>query len=114
MHWHVDESFNAANPATVTVEEPGLQGDVVIGTHGWGVSTPSAAAVAAATCGLLGDMHIPKGITFTLGKKSWTVAAAMLEGPLTMLVGRTERLDGAMPIEHDSEAPWTTSFGMCG
>jgi hypothetical protein len=114
MHWQVDESFNAASPATVTLEAPGLQGDVVIGMHGWGVSTPKAAAVAAATCGLLGDMHIPKGIRFTMGVKSWTVAAAMLEGPLTMFVGRTESCDGALPIVHDSDAPWTTSFGMSG
>jgi hypothetical protein len=114
IHWHVEESFSAGWPPIITVEDPGVQGDVVMGTQGWGVSTPMAAAVAAATCGLLGDMHIPKGIRFTLGAKSWIVAAAMLDGPLTMLVGRTESVAGALPIEHDSEAPWTTSFGMCG
>jgi hypothetical protein len=83
MHWQVEESFSAASPAIVTEVDPGVHGAVVIGTQGWGVSTPSAAAVAAATCGLLGDMHIPNGITFTLGFESCTVAAAMVDGPLT-------------------------------
>ena len=33
-----------------------------IRTQGWGVSTPMAAAVAAATCGFARDVHIPKGV----------------------------------------------------
>jgi hypothetical protein len=32
-----------------------------------GVSTPSAAAVAAATVGFEGEQHIPNGIIFTIG-----------------------------------------------
>ncbi len=42
---------SAGKPAgpTLTVEEPGLHGATVIGRHGIGVSTPRAAAVAAAT-----------------------------------------------------------------
>jgi hypothetical protein len=35
--------------------------------HGIGVSTPNAAAVAAATAGFVGVMHIPKGWTLTIG-----------------------------------------------
>jgi hypothetical protein len=35
--------------------------------HGMGVSTPKAAAVAAATEGFAGDMHMPKGMMFTKG-----------------------------------------------
>ncbi len=45
------------------------------GTHGMGVSTPRAAAVAEATCGLAMEVHIPHGITFAMGAESWIVAA---------------------------------------
>jgi hypothetical protein len=47
--------FSAGIPPISTVGEPGAQGVVVAGMHGIGVSTPSAAAVAAATVGLAGD-----------------------------------------------------------
>ena len=42
---------SAGKPAgpTLTVDEPGLHGATVTGRHGIGVSTPRAAAVAAAT-----------------------------------------------------------------
>lgn len=46
-------------PHTITVGAPGAQGATVSGTHGMGVSTPRAAAVAAATVGLAGFEHIP-------------------------------------------------------
>ena len=51
----------------ITVGEPGVQGDVVAGTHGCGVKTPSAAAVAAATCGFAGDWHMPNGMILVIG-----------------------------------------------
>jgi hypothetical protein len=35
--------------------------------HGIGVSTPMAAAVAAATAGFAGDMHMPNGMMLTMG-----------------------------------------------
>jgi hypothetical protein len=35
--------------------------------QGMGVRTPIAAAVAAATIGFAGDMHMPNGIIFTIG-----------------------------------------------
>jgi hypothetical protein len=35
--------------------EPGDHGAPIAGTHGCGVNTPLAAAVAAATCGFDGD-----------------------------------------------------------
>jgi hypothetical protein len=35
--------------------------------QGIGVSTPNAAAVAAATAGLAGDIHIPNGMMFVMG-----------------------------------------------
>jgi hypothetical protein len=50
-----------------TVGAPGTHGETVAGIQGIGVRTPIAAAVAAATIGLAGDMHIPNGIMFTNG-----------------------------------------------
>lgn len=50
-----------------TVGVPVIHGDVVTGMHGMGVRTPSAAAVAAATAGLLGVMHAPNGMMLTMG-----------------------------------------------
>jgi hypothetical protein len=35
--------------------------------HGIGVNTPMAAAVAAATAGFAGDMHMPNGVMFAIG-----------------------------------------------
>ena len=40
---------------------------VVCGMQGYGVRTPSAAAVAAATCGFARDVHIPNGCMFDFG-----------------------------------------------
>jgi len=51
----------------ITVGAPGVHGAVVTGMHGIGVSTPNAAAVAAATDGFDGDMHMPNGIMFVIG-----------------------------------------------
>lgn len=50
-----------------TVGAPGTHGLTVTGMHGCGVSTPSAAEVAAATAGLAILMHIPNGAIFTMG-----------------------------------------------
>ena len=47
--------------------DPGDHAEVVTGMQGCGVSTPIAAAVAAATCGLACVWHIPKGAMFTIG-----------------------------------------------
>jgi hypothetical protein len=49
---------------------PGIHGPTKAGTQGAGVGTPKAAAVAAITAGLEGDMHIPKDETFTPVAKS--------------------------------------------
>lgn len=49
------------------VGAPGIQGVAVAGIQGMGVSTPSAAAVAAATIGLAKLWHMPKGMMFTRG-----------------------------------------------
>jgi hypothetical protein len=53
--------------AIIAVGAPGTQGAGVFGMHGIGVSTPRAAAVAAATVGLAGELHMPKGMIFSIG-----------------------------------------------
>jgi hypothetical protein len=52
LHMHFEELLSAGMFSTRTVGDPGVQGAAMAGTHGIGVSTPSAAAVAAATIGL--------------------------------------------------------------
>ena len=49
------------------VEPLASTGVDVAGKTGWGVSTPAAAAVAAATSGLRGDVHMPKEAMLTTG-----------------------------------------------
>ena len=67
LHMHLHVLFTAGFPPTSTVGLPGAQGADVTGMQGIGVSTPSAAAVAAATCGFAMEVHMPKGIMFTIG-----------------------------------------------
>jgi hypothetical protein len=67
VHKHVEALSSAGIPPNVTVGTPGVQGVVVFGMQGIGVSTPSAAAVAAATVGFAGDMQTPNGMIFTVG-----------------------------------------------
>jgi hypothetical protein len=69
--------------------------------HGMGVSTPRAAAVAAATVGFAGEMHMPNGMIFTIGMWSMMLAANC---PLIVvrLIGSTESTEGAIPIVHMS------------
>ncbi len=74
--------------------------------HGIGVSTPSAAAVAATTIGLDGLEHMPNGGTLTIGAKSIMVAAGV---PVrTRLAGNTASVDGAAPKLHCMSAPAQT------
>ena len=72
-HMHLLSLVSAGNVPTITVGMPGTHG-VVTGTHGMGVNTPSAAAVAAATVGLAIDVHMANGKMFTIGAKSMMVA----------------------------------------
>src|SRR3954452_17963334 len=95
----------------MTGGEPGDHGAAVIGTHGWGVSTPMAADVAAATCGLLGDMHIPNVAMLTFGLLSMMFAAGWFE-LCTRLAGSTDSVPGAAPNVHAIIAPSTTNWPM--
>ena len=83
----------------MSVAEPGIQGAGITGVQGIGVNTPKAAAVAAATAGLAGDLHMPNGKIFTKGLKSMMFAAGLLSH-ITRFAGKTTRLLGAMPIVH--------------
>jgi len=67
MHISVHVLSSVGLLAKSTVGAPGTQGAVVTGMQGIGVSTPMAAAVAAATVGFAGDMHMPNDMTFTMG-----------------------------------------------
>jgi hypothetical protein len=105
MHFEVASS--AGKFLTSTFAAPGVHG-VVTGMQGIGVSTPSAAAVAAATIGLAGDMHIPNVGTLVSGAQSMMFAAG---GPCAVVVGTTTKsADGAAPIVHVSNDPAFTNF----
>lgn len=65
MHLHVLVSANLF--PIISVGSPGAHGVIVTGTHGCGVKTPKAAAVAEATAGFAIDWHMPKGIIFIIG-----------------------------------------------
>jgi hypothetical protein len=106
VHMQVQVLFSAGIPPIMQVAEPGVQGVVVTGMHGIGVSTPSAAAVAEATVGLAIDMHIPKGGMFVTGIKSIMFAAGVVA--LTRLAGNTLSAEGAIPNEHIMTAPDVT------
>jgi len=103
---HIEVLLRAGMPPIITVGEPGVQG-MVTGIHGIGVSTPRAAAVAAATVGLAMDMHMPNGGMLTIGAQSTMVAAG--EPAFVLLTGRTFSVEGAMPNVHIIIAPGVTS-----
>lgn len=67
MHMLVEVLSSVGMLPNITVGAPGTQGETVAGMQGIGVRTPMAAAVAAATIGFAGDMHMPNGIIFTIG-----------------------------------------------
>lgn len=67
VHISLEVLLSAGMLPNSTVGAPGTQGAGVTGIQGIGVSTPNAAAVAAATVGLAGDVHIPNGRILTIG-----------------------------------------------
>jgi hypothetical protein len=96
--------------AMSTVGDPGTHGAAVTGMHGIGVNTPIAAAVAAATVGLAGDWHIPKGKMFSIGLLSMILAIGI--EVITLLAGMTISELGATPKLHLSIAPPQTRLPM--
>jgi hypothetical protein len=79
--------------------------------HGIGVRTPIAAAVAAATIGFAGDMHMPNGMIFTMGMLSMMFASGT-SSVMTILVGSTTSELGAIPMVHIMVAPMQTCIGI--
>src|SRR5436853_7476024 len=73
----------------------------VMGMHGAGVGVPIAAEVAATTIGFALLLHIPKGMTLTIGMLSSMVAAGILF-VMTLFMGRSMNkvVPGASPSEH--------------
>ena len=107
---HIEPVHSAGNPSIRTVGAPGNQGEVVTGTHGIGVSTPKAAAVAAATSGLAMLVHRTKEGMFSSGMKSMMVAAGNVSSN-TGNSGGTIIGIGAVPKLQESTAPKLTSCG---
>lgn len=97
--------------ATVTAGDPGVHGVTVFGRHCTGVSTPLAAAVAAAVGGNDGDMHGPNGTMFVIGMWSAMLAAGWPPA-VRWRVGITTSCDGFALIVHVVFAAFTTCKGI--
>lgn len=111
MHINVDVLSRVGMSASNTVGAPGTHGATVAGIHGMGVRTPIAAAVAAATIGFAGDMHMANGMMFTNGILSIMLASG-ISSVITMFVGNTTSVLGAIPIVHIKVAPMQTCIGI--
>jgi len=111
VHIHLLLLFKAGKFAIITVDEPGAQGAGITGKQGIGVSTPKAAAVAAATVGLAGDLQTPNGGILTIGLLSIILAAGFFSA-ITLFVGNTINVLGAAPIVHIKLAPMFTCTAM--
>ena len=105
VHMHL-ESVVAIGMLASRTREAEIHGVPVTGMHGIGVSTPSAAAVAAATVGFAIELHMPNGTMFTMGLESRIFATGRLE-PNTRFTGSTLRTDGARPNVHRVTLPVT-------
>ncbi|MEY2451826.1 MAG: hypothetical protein QOD92_1400 [Acidimicrobiaceae bacterium] len=108
---HMDGDVSAGMFPISVFTAPGFHGPAGTGTHGIGVSTPSAADVAAATVGFARLVHMPNGGMFIIGTMSLIVAAG-LPSMSTRLVGSTFNVDGATPKLHVNIAVAVTFGGM--
>ncbi|MEY2420288.1 MAG: hypothetical protein QOI95_355 [Acidimicrobiaceae bacterium] len=108
---HIDGDVSAGTFPMTVFAAPGFHGPAGTGMHGIGVSTPSAAAVAAATIGFEGLVHMPKGGMFIIGTMSLIVAAGF-PSMSTRLAGSTLSVDGAMPKLQVNMAVAVTFGGM--
>ncbi len=106
MHLHsfVRQGF----PPAITLLLEGSQVPVVAGTQGWGVRTPSAAAVADATAGFARLRHIPKLWMLTVPFPSVSVPTGF---PFisTVFALVALKVDGVVPKEHFKVAPVVTN-----
>jgi hypothetical protein len=106
-HISLQELLTAGFPHTRTVGQPGAQGMGVTGTQGAGVGVPIAAAVAAATAGFAGLLHIPK----VVHRQSMIVAAGRLP-IVTVCWLLTASAMGAVPKLQVHTAVATTGFAI--
>ena len=111
LHISLHVSVKAGILPTFTVGEPGVHGDGVTGTQGWGVKTPIAADVAAATVGLDKELHTPKGMMLTIGLLSIIVPTGLLPA-ITLFCGVMVRALGAAPKVHVSCVPTVTNIAI--
>jgi len=111
LHISLHVSVKAGILPTFTVGEPGVHGEGVTGTQGWGVKTPIAADVAAATVGLDKVLHTPKGMMLTVGLLSIMVPTGLLPA-ITLFCGVMTRPLGAAPKVHVSCAPIVTNIAI--
>jgi len=101
----VDPATSTGIPPTTVCGAIGSHGAGTAGTHGIGVSTPSAAAVAAATIGFASDWHMPNGAMLAPGATSVMTATGR---PSTIGRGATTiSVEGARPNVHIVIAPAT-------
>jgi hypothetical protein len=104
-HWQVEPATRTGTPPASVCGAIGIHGAGTAGTHGIGVSTPSAAAVAAATVGFASDWHIPNGAMLAPGAMSVMTASGR---PSTIGLGATTAsVDGAIPKVQAIIAPET-------
>ena len=99
-------------PPTIT-REVDIHGAGVTGTHGIGVSTPNAAAVADATTGLAMERHKPKGTMLSIGLLSMMLPTGG-PCPSTRFTGRTFKGDGVSPMLQRNMLPATRGFDTFG
>jgi len=88
---------------------PEIQGAANDGTQGIGVSTPNAAAVAAATTGLAGHWHIPKVGTFIKGLLLIVFPKGSDEAEFVEI---TLSIVGVIPNEQVKRAVLVTAVGI--
>lgn len=110
-HMSLQELSNAGMFVMSTVGPPGTQGAGSTGLQGMGVGTPIAAAVAAITIGFIGEVHMPKGGTFSMGTLSVITPATMLL--VNTGLGVALKIEGATPKLHIMVALVQTCKGMC-
>src|SRR3546814_12620263 len=89
MHMHLQVLSSVGRLPSSTVGAPGTHGDVVAGMQGIGVSTPIAAEVAEATVGFASEVHMPNGMTFSIGTVARIVAAGWLLDRVRLTVSTT-------------------------
>lgn len=110
LHISLQALLTAGIGPISTVGDPGIQGAVVIGTQGIGVSTPIAADVAADTVGLVIEVHIPNGMILTNGLLSIMFATGIADK--VRFTGGTIIILGAVPKLHCNIAPPVTNMLM--